>query len=339
MIDNINQKGIALTAENATKFVTRLKKALKKNNINLQQNQCYELMAQMFGASNWHELHQHLKNDEVAQETEFNPVLLSKLEKSKVSSRNKHQKNQPIKVNVKGKTETEMMEILENLDAMFDDDESDLNSQSSQFNAMELFNQHVPKENLWQNSHIKIIEQLKKVEKNQNYPWVISDDALTLGLADTLIETLKRIRHSDKKVLFASQNKILSILSYLPSSYTYAFMEVASKHPGLLPALVLIAHNDRMQIDMNFQIFEIRIKNLMNTDSLNQVVSSLHADWIKNIYQSETSDLPSVRKEPDLPPKDNLKSLIISLIEELDMTIRKIHQSDDEYDDYEQAEE
>lgn len=331
MIDNTNQKGIALTAENATKFVTRLKKALNKNNINFQQNQCYELMAQMFGASNWHELHQHLKKPESFQETEFNPVLLPKIEKSQVPSRNHHQKNQSVKV--KGKNEAEVMEVLENLDAMFDD-ESDLNMHSSQFNVMALFNQHVPKENLWQNRHLKIIEQLKKVEKNQNYPWIIRDDNLTLALADTLIETMKSIRHSDKKVLFDSQNKILSILSYLPSSYTYAFMEVAGKHPGLLPALLLVAHNNRnrMQIDMNFQIFEIRVKNLMKTDSLNQVVSSLHAEWIKNIYQSEVSELPFVRKEPDLPFKDNLKSLIVSLIEELDMAIRKLHASEDEYD-------
>lgn len=53
--------GIKLTSENAKKFVSRLKNALKKENAELKTTQCYEILAKTFGSSNWHELIQHLE--------------------------------------------------------------------------------------------------------------------------------------------------------------------------------------------------------------------------------------------------------------------------------------
>lgn len=60
-----SMSGITLTSKNAPRFANRLKKSLKEEGIVLPLNQCYEHLAQAFGASNWHELKANLQKDEL----------------------------------------------------------------------------------------------------------------------------------------------------------------------------------------------------------------------------------------------------------------------------------
>jgi hypothetical protein len=346
--------GIALTIENAPKFVSRLKKALRKNDIILQQTQCYELMAQMFGASNWHELHTLLKKDQTKEE-EFNPVLLPKIKHSDtiiakesypfprppspwgkaavVFANANPNSNSNINSNLNDQSQTEMMAMLEDLERMFDDNDSifESNNTINQFSPMELFNEHVDKDKLWKNRHPQLIKKLKDIECCYSADWIVYTDRLTLGLADTLIEGMKKISMADKKVLFTFRHKILAILTYLSFDYTYAFMEVLTKYPGLLPAL--ITQNNSNPND-DFLVFETRIKDLIKAGGLDEVFPALHAEWIRNRYRDNTSESPFLRRAPNPPRNDNLKREIVTLIEDMNQAIRKAHRHDDEYDEF-----
>lgn len=55
-----NDSNITLTKHNAKKFASRLKKTLKTENVDFNTSKCYDILAQTFGSSNWHELSQHL---------------------------------------------------------------------------------------------------------------------------------------------------------------------------------------------------------------------------------------------------------------------------------------
>lgn len=352
--------GIALTIENAPKFVSRLKKALRKNDITLQQNQCYELMAQMFGASNWHELHTLLKKDK-EKEQEFNPVSLPKSQKNEAMSplplplhpipsqqgsvlfatsnvnantNNNNNTNSKLK---SSQPKTEMMAILEDLDNMFDPDDSifgNFGDKSNEFSPMELFNEHIDNDKLWKTRHPQIMERLKDVICYYNATWIANTDKLTLGLANTWIEGMKKISMADKKVLFTFRHKILAILTYLPTEYTYAFMEVLAKYPGLLPALIAQNSGHRENQKDDFLVFESRIKDLIKVDGLDEALPPLHAEWIRNIYRDDTSESPFIRRSPNPPRNDNLKKDIVTLIEEISQAIRQAHFQDDEYDEF-----
>lgn len=65
--DVAQSHGIVLTNENAKKFATRLKKTLKENSIDFKTSKCYDILAKTFGSSNWHELSQHLSNDNTSE--------------------------------------------------------------------------------------------------------------------------------------------------------------------------------------------------------------------------------------------------------------------------------